>query len=122
MGISTITLAPHDGGVLIIHLLRDVDAKKKLETLTRHMLEQIPGVSTEKVEELMGSPLPHMELSAREQAVLRLLAEGRSTRAIATELGISVTTVRNHVNHILHRLAVHSRTEAVLRAVRERLL
>ena len=122
VNVSTITLALREGNVLIIHFLRDVDTKKKLETLTRQMLDQIAGLSGEKVEALMGSPPPHMDLSPREQSVLRLLAQGLSTKAIAAELCISVATVRNHVNHILQHLAAHSRTEAVLRAVRERLI
>jgi PAS domain S-box-containing protein len=122
VNVSTITLPVHEGGVLIIHLLRDVDSKKKLESLTRQFLNQISGLSGEKVEALLGAPAPHVDLSAREQTVLRLLAQGRSTRDIAAELNISVTTVRNHVNHILQRLSAHSRTEAVLRAVRERLI
>lgn len=122
VNVSTITLPLHEGNVLMIHLLRDVDAKKELETLTRQMLDQIPGLSGDSVDSLLSSPLPHIDLSPREQSVLRLLAQGCSTKAIATGLGISVTTVRNHVNHILQRLSAHSRTEAVLRAVRERLI
>ncbi len=122
VNVSTITLPVHEGGVLIIHLIRDVDSKKRLESLTRHFLDQISGLSGEKVEELLGAPTPHLDLSAREQEVLKLLAQGHSTRDIATDLNLSVATVRNHVNHILQRLSAHSRTEAVLRAVRERLI
>jgi DNA-binding CsgD family transcriptional regulator len=53
-------------------------------------------------------------LTARETEVLRLLAEGLSTRSVARVLGISPTTVRNHVGHILHKLGAHRRIEAVV--------
>lgn len=55
----------------------------------------------------------HAVLTPRERQVLRLLADGHSTREMATLLGISERTVRNHVEHILHKLHAHSRLEAV---------
>jgi DNA-binding CsgD family transcriptional regulator len=57
---------------------------------------------------------PH--LTPRQLDVLRHLAAGHSTEAIAKALGISTETVRNHVRGILERLDVHSRLEAVIRA------
>jgi DNA-binding NarL/FixJ family response regulator len=58
------------------------------------------------------------ELTARERQVLRLLAEGRSNKAIAAELALSLHTVRNHVQRVLGKLGVHSRLEAVAAAGR----
>ncbi len=55
-------------------------------------------------------------LTPRQLDVLRHLAKGHSTQAIATSLGISKETVRNHVRGLLRRLRVHSRLEAVMRA------
>jgi two-component system nitrate/nitrite response regulator NarL len=52
-------------------------------------------------------------LTAREQEVLGLLAQGRSTREIADQMSVSVNTVRAHVNVLLHKLGVHSRLRAV---------
>ena len=52
-------------------------------------------------------------LSRREAEVLRLLAGGASTAGVSERLGISVVTVRNHVQRLLDRLGVHSRLEAV---------
>jgi len=60
-------------------------------------------------------------LTQREIEVLRLIAQGLSNRAIAERLIISEGTVKTHVHHILHKLDVASRTEAVARA-RELLL
>ena len=61
-------------------------------------------------------------LTDRELEVLRLVARGRSNREIARELFISENTVKNHVRNILEKLQLHSRMEAVMYAVREKLL
>lgn len=61
-------------------------------------------------------------LTAREIEVLRHIARGDSNRDIAVELFISENTVKNHVRNILDKLNVHSRTEAALWAVREKLV
>jgi len=52
-------------------------------------------------------------LTPRERQVLNHLADGHTTREIATLLSISVPTVRSHIEHILHKLHAHSRLEAV---------
>jgi DNA-binding NarL/FixJ family response regulator len=54
-------------------------------------------------------------LTPREHAILSLLAKGRSYKEIATDLGISSNTVRNHLHEIYNKLHVQSRTEAVLK-------
>jgi len=61
-------------------------------------------------------------LTRREQEVLGCLCRGFSTAEIATELEISETTVRNHVQHLLDKLAVHSRSEVVALAYQDGLL
>ena len=66
---------------------------------------------------------PSMEwLTARELEVLRLLAKGHSTEGIASQLFISVNTVRNHVGRILNKLGAHSKLEAVAIAARDKLV
>jgi two-component system NarL family response regulator len=50
------------------------------------------------------------------------VAKGSSNREIASALFISQNTVKNHVRNILEKLQLHSRTEAVVYAVREKLL
>ena len=54
-------------------------------------------------------------LSAREQDVLRLLAEGLTDREIATALAISPRTVESHVSSVLRKLGVRNRAEAAQR-------
>lgn len=61
-------------------------------------------------------------LTKREQTVLRLLSEGYGTRTLAEALQVSPTTVRNHIRHVLQKLAVHSRAEAVSYAYRKHLV
>ena len=60
-------------------------------------------------------------LTPRELEVLRHLAEGRSNKEIARELGITDGTVKLHVRSILGKLEVRSRVEAAVRAVEERI-
>src|ERR671915_1138197 len=56
------------------------------------------------------------ELTAREEEVLSLVAQGKSNREIARQLFVSLKTVRNHVSHILLKLQVADRAQAVIRA------
>ena len=66
--------------------------------------------------------LPGPRLTDRELEVLKLVAKGMNNRDIGTELFISENTVKNHVRNILDKLHLHSRMQAVVYAVREKLL
>jgi len=55
-------------------------------------------------------------LTPREKEVLRLMAEGISSRDIAGKLGISYTTVRTHIRSLGSKLGVHSKLEAIVKA------
>jgi len=61
-------------------------------------------------------------LSGREKEVLTSLAEGNNYQEIADELFISVDTVRHHIRNIYKKLHVHSRSEAVAKAIRRKLI
>ena len=65
--------------------------------------------------------VPAPRLTERELDVLRLVAQGITNREIAEQLFIAENTVKNHVRNILEKLHLHSRMEAVLYAVREKL-
>jgi len=66
--------------------------------------------------------VPGLRLTERELEVLRLVARGLNNREISQQLFISENTVKNHVRNILEKLQLHSRMEAVMYAVREKLL
>ena len=70
----------------------------------------------------MPAAEPEQRLTEREMAVLKLVAQGLNNRDIAKELFISENTVKNHIRNILEKLHLHSRMEAVVYAVREKLL
>jgi two-component system response regulator DevR len=55
-------------------------------------------------------------LTAREKEVLRLMAEGHSSRDIASKLGISYATVRTHIRSLDAKLGVHSKVQAIVKA------
>ena len=61
-------------------------------------------------------------LSDKENVILQLLVNGYSYKMIAAELGISLDTVRFHIKKIYDKLHVHSATEAVSKALRDRLV
>jgi len=66
--------------------------------------------------------VPVPRLTERELEVLRLVARGMANKDIAVSLFISENTVKNHVRNILEKLQLHSRMEAVVYAVREKIL
>jgi two-component system, NarL family, response regulator LiaR len=77
-----------------------------------HALSERPPATTGALE----------ELTRRERDVLNLIAEGRSNKRIALELGISEKTVKTHVGHVLAKLGVTDRTQAAVLAVQAGLL
>jgi DNA-binding NarL/FixJ family response regulator len=79
---------------------------------TRRLLDRTPAE--------VGGHSPG--LTGREREVLRLLVEGLTQKEIARQLSISFKTVSKHIEHILAKLDAHTRTQAVARAVREKLV
>jgi DNA-binding NarL/FixJ family response regulator len=73
-------------------------------------------------QEERAEQVPPPKLTEREMQVLKLVAKGMNNRDIAKELFISENTVKNHVRNILEKLQIHSRMEAVMIAVREKLI
>jgi DNA-binding NarL/FixJ family response regulator len=63
-----------------------------------------------------------LRLSKREQQILQLVAQGRTTRAAAEELRLSPTTVRDYVDSAIRKLSAENRTHAVAEALRLRLI
>jgi DNA-binding NarL/FixJ family response regulator len=65
---------------------------------------------------------PDSILTSREYDVLNLLCNGNSYKEIAYKLFISVGTVRHHIKNIYYKLHVHSKSEAVAKALKERIV
>lgn len=68
------------------------------------------------VEAVLSRKTSYDELSAREREVLVLMGKGLSNQEIAASLGVTLETVKMHVKHVLHKLDVVGRVEAVSRA------
>jgi DNA-binding NarL/FixJ family response regulator len=68
-----------------------------------------------------AAPNPY-QLTPRERDVLKSLAQGNSYKLIAAEFEISVDTVRTHLKKVYEKLHVHSQTEAVSKAIKEKLV
>jgi DNA-binding NarL/FixJ family response regulator len=86
----------------------DLVAPSVLRRLVAHYVNQppaplAPGIGLE-------------ELSEREREVLTLIGRGRSNAEIADELVVSLATVKTHVRHILQKLGLRDRVQAVIRA------
>lgn len=70
----------------------------------------------------LAGPKEHYGLTQREREILELLNEGLAKKEIAEHLFLSYYTIDTHVKNIYAKLHVHSRTEAILKARRERLI
>jgi DNA-binding NarL/FixJ family response regulator len=98
------------------YLVKPVDADELVARLRRLIAK------SSRSRRAAPSPSEVGGLTTRETEVLRLLARGLDQAAIARELGISPATVGTHIQRILTKLGVHSRTQAVALAYRERLI
>ena len=90
-------LSPHEA----VDLFRLVDQQREAERTAHHLITQ---------------------LTPRERELLQLLAEGLDDAVMAERLGISPKTVRNHMVHVLDKLGVHSRLQALVLAARHGLV
>jgi LuxR family quorum sensing-dependent transcriptional regulator len=77
----------------------------------------------DRILELHGSPARRQaRLTPREREILTLVANGKSTWVIAEELHISSRTVKEHIKHLCRRLGAVTRTQAVMIAVRDKII
>jgi LuxR family maltose regulon positive regulatory protein len=115
-----------DEGAPMATLLQAIQSNTTASQYVAMLLAAFPrtenrGLRTESVESIHSVLSPQSSeliepLTARELEVLRLLAAGRSTAAIAQELIVGEGTVKRHVSNLMGKLDVHSRLEAVARA------
>ena len=98
------------------YLLKDASCSDLLETIRivhtgkKHITREVGAKLAERLDE--------PELTERERDVLRLMARGKSNVDIGDELCITEGTVKFHINHILSKLSVNDRTQAVIVALK----
>ncbi len=83
-------------------------------SVARKVLQMIPQAKSADQEK--------SDLSKKEIEILQLLVKGYSYKMIAADIGISIDTVRFHIKKIYDKLHVHSATEAVSKAIKDRLV
>ena len=106
------------------YLLKDIQAselRRAIKVAAAGQVQLTPQASAYLVRE-MQIPEATDILTQREREVLGLLALGRSNKEIGRDLQIAEDTVKTHVKHVLAKLGVQSRTQAVLYAIRQGLI
>lgn len=84
-----------------------------------------PGIARMVIQSMQQNSKPvnnNYNLTQREKEILSNLSKGNSYKLIAADLTISIDTVRTHIKNIYEKLQVHTQTEAVSKAVNERLV
>lgn len=108
------------------YLLKDVSPDKLLETIlgvTRGESYISPRLAAKVFREFNRLAVPpEAPLTGREREILQLLARGESNKSIAQKLFISEKTVKNHLSNIFQKIGVSDRTQAVLYAIKNKLV
>jgi DNA-binding NarL/FixJ family response regulator len=141
-GTEILILTMHHSDQLILDLLEagvrgyivKSDSDRDLVTALENLAKKKPFFSTHATELILtkynsgqqtkGDPveLTRGRLTSREREIVRLLADGKSSPAIATVLGLSPKTVDTHRSNIMRKLRVHTTSELVRYAVRNRIV
>ncbi len=100
------------------YLLKDVGAEELLRVLrglSRGETYVAPGIAARILQEFARPSRTTEALSGREREVLKLVTEGLSNKEISQSLGISPSTVKNHLRNIMEKPHVRNRVEAAIR-------
>ena len=108
----------------IVKDIERFDLKRSIRAVARGEAAIDPKAAVAVLAQLRRAPLVASDaapepLSSQQIIILRLVAQGLSSREIATQLYLSENTVKGYVQEILHRLGVKNRTEAVMVAVKQ---
>ncbi|MEU6136815.1 response regulator [Nocardioides sp. NPDC057577] len=111
----------------VLKSVADEDLVKACRTAMSGQAFVYPGAMSALVRDYLdrlnrGESLPRTVLTEREDEVLKLIAEGHSTREIARELTISYKTVERHRENILAKLGLRDRTQVTRYAIRAGLI
>lgn len=105
------------------YLMKEADNDQLLEalrTVARGELYLAPGISRNVLQRLGRSGEDAYErLTTRERQVLQLIAEGKTNRDVAKELGLAVKTIDTHRTRLMHKLNIHDQTTLVKYALRK---
>jgi DNA-binding NarL/FixJ family response regulator len=110
------------------YLLKRTPPAKLLENIREAMSggsPVSPEVATRVIKffrEFHNSDREDYSLTPHETRLLKLLTEGYNYQTAAEKLGVSYNTIKFHVRHIFDKLQVHSKSEAVVKAMRDRLV
>lgn len=136
-GVTVLILSAYDDDQFIFnlleagaagYLLKNVRGRELIDAVRAvHSGESVlhPSIARKVLNRFVAVPgkprerEPLEELSARERDILRLATRGLSNREIADELSLSIRTVQGHLTHIFNKMQVGSRTEAVVRGLKE---
>jgi LuxR family maltose regulon positive regulatory protein len=111
-----------EGPAMVVLLCETLEARQRgrLEPANKvpvHYFRKLIAVlERDATDTALSATGPLEPLSERELEVLQLIAVGKSNRRIATELFVSVGTVKTHINNVYRKLDAQSRTHAVARA------
>jgi len=122
MSVFSYRMVNTNGKRMIVHIFHDLDRKKVDEKLMTHLVELINRYQDLSDKDMTGMKSLQETLTPREREILTLLSQGHGTRDISNLLSLSLNTVRNHIQHILQKLQVHTRLEAVANALKHNLI
>jgi DNA-binding CsgD family transcriptional regulator len=114
--------SPAKGLWTVVHLLHRNEAVSTLDMLQGAVPRRPRPAGGNGEDEAHTPPKTASGLTAREDEIFRLLAEGLSVGVISQRLHISPVTVRNHLQRLMAKLGLHSQRETVAYAYRHRLL
>ena len=110
------------------YMLKKTPPLKMIEAIRETYLDGAPMTASVAVKVLQmfrqqtAEKTEFIDLSEREKEILALLVKGKSYKAIAAACFISIDTVSTHVRHIYEKLHVHSKSEAVAKAINQKLV
>ena len=105
---------------LVVHVAHDITESRQRRVLYERLRETAREITQLVDKERHLVPVP--VLTQQEQRVLNAFAQGCTPAQVATQLGISSQTLRNHLYHVNRKLGTHNRLEAVVHAVRRGLI